>query len=92
MQKKIKYENDIHWPVCLATQGKNRDIPWISRISHQGQRKRKINNDSIFRFKQSVAAAQARTCKNLCAALSVHAGCECAMTRLTESLKNGWWL
>jgi len=38
MQKKIKYENDIHWPVCLAAQGKNGDIQWISRISHQGQR------------------------------------------------------
>ena len=33
MQKKIKYENDIHWPVCQSTQGKNRDIAWISRIS-----------------------------------------------------------
>ncbi len=33
MQKKIKHENDIHWPQSLVSQGKNGDIPWISRIS-----------------------------------------------------------
>jgi hypothetical protein len=33
MQKKIKYENDIHWPLCRSSQGKNWDIHGISRIS-----------------------------------------------------------
>ena len=33
MKKKIKYENDIHWTQSLVVQGKNVDIPWISRIS-----------------------------------------------------------
>ena len=33
MQKKIKYENDIHWRQSLAGQGKIMDIPWISWIS-----------------------------------------------------------
>ncbi len=33
MQKKIKYENDIILAQSPTLQGKNRDIPWISRIS-----------------------------------------------------------
>jgi hypothetical protein len=39
MQKKIKYENDIHWPLCPSSQGKNGDIPWISRISMNSSQK-----------------------------------------------------
>ncbi len=35
MQKKIKHENDIHVPQSPSRNGKNRDIPWISRISKQ---------------------------------------------------------
>ena len=35
MQKKIKHENDIIWAQSPTVQGKNRDIPWISLISHQ---------------------------------------------------------
>ena len=38
MQKKIKHENDIHWAQNHSLQGKNRDIPGISLISHQQQK------------------------------------------------------
>ncbi len=36
MQKKIKYENDIHWLQSHAGQGKIMDIPWISMHSLEG--------------------------------------------------------
>ena len=43
MQKKIKHENDIHWSQSPSSQGKNGDIPWISRISTTIRNKFKNN-------------------------------------------------